>query len=569
LTSYVPRTSDSADPLVGSIVDDRYHVQHRIGKGGMGSVYLADHLRLHRRVAIKTLHPELMAHRDAVTRFHREALAAAAIGNEHVVNVTDMGQLDGGGYYLVLEFLEGADLGYTVASEGMFSIARSLGIALQLCDALEAVHAAGIVHRDLKPENLFLVSNARHPDFLKVLDFGVCKIREARLGERHITDTGVAIGTPHFMAPEQVEGRRDIDGRVDVYAFGAILHFLLVGEPPFDAPTVPRLFMRICQDPPPRVRAKRPGVPRALEQLVLGALSKEPAQRPAGPAELRQMLAPLAAAAAASESALPSARRRGRVALLRSGVREHEAPQSLPASGSAAPSLRELDRTPTIPSIAPPSSHESLPKIPRHGAPRLICALLIAAVALTVLAMRDDGPASRDQAPSQSGGAERARVAGPALDEPRGAPAHDASEASELRELRSQIEPNPAPVGAVEGKAEPPSAGLPTPGSAAPEPARAARDAARTARVTRSSPDSQRPTSARTPEPVTAPANTGAPDERARPELTQPIPRPAGISPPPVEAAPTSPPREPERRPGRLAERELLPVFLATPDSER
>jgi serine/threonine-protein kinase len=216
---------------VGRILEGRYRVLHCIGKGGMGAVSLT------------------------VARFHREALAAASVGNEHVVDVTDMGQLESGAYYIVLEYLEGADLRWTVASEGRLSIRRSLAIAVQLCDALSAVHVAGIVHRDLKPEDLFLVQRATQPDFLKVLDFGVCKFHDLGLLEglddkgkgKRLTATGGLIGTPQYMAPEQLEVGGTIDPRADLYAVGAILHFALTGEPPFDALTLPQLFSSICQ----------------------------------------------------------------------------------------------------------------------------------------------------------------------------------------------------------------------------------------------------------------------------------------------------------------------------------
>ncbi|MET0389318.1 MAG: serine/threonine-protein kinase, partial [Polyangiales bacterium] len=270
----------SRDPWVGSVLDDRYRIIRRIGKGGMGSVYLAEHVLIRRQVAIKTLHPTLSESAEVIERFQREAVAAAAVGNEHIVGVTDMGQLEDGTYYLALEYLEGSEVAHKVESEGLFDVASSLALGLQLCDALTAVHAAGIVHRDLKPENLFLVKRGSPPaDFLKIVDFGVCKFREAEQNVR-LTATGVALGTPHFMAPEQIEGRRDVDLRADIYAVGGILHFVLAGATPFAAASMPRLFTQICQQPPPPLRTLRDDVPAALERAVLRALAKEPDQRP-------------------------------------------------------------------------------------------------------------------------------------------------------------------------------------------------------------------------------------------------------------------------------------------------
>ena len=290
LPSGVPR-----DPLIGSLLQGRYRVLQRIGKGGMGVVYLAEHVLIRRKVAIKTLHANPPAAPAIVERFHREALAATAIGDQHVVDVTDMGLLDDGAYYIVMEYLDGADLAFTVAAEGRLAIPRAVRIVLQLCDALTAVHAAGIVHRDLKPENLFLIDRAGQRDFVKVLDFGVCKLTELHDGSYHkLTGTGAALGTPHFMAPEQIEGRPDVDHRADLYAVGGILHHALAGEAPFDAPSLPRLFMRICNDPPPPLRQLRGDVPAALEAVVLRALAKEPEDRFESAAELKAALEPFA-----------------------------------------------------------------------------------------------------------------------------------------------------------------------------------------------------------------------------------------------------------------------------------
>jgi serine/threonine protein kinase len=369
------RVSESSDPLVGRILDDRYHVLHRIGKGGMGSVYLAEHVLIRRKVAIKTLHPSLSERPDVVQRFHREAVAAAAVGSEHIVRVTDMGQLDNGDYFIVLEHLQGADLAWVVASEGRLSIARSLRIVSQLCDALSAVHAAGIVHRDLKPENLFLIEREGVRDFVKVFDFGVCKIHDVDApAQRRLTDTGVTLGTPHFMAPEQIEASPDIDRRADLYAVAGILHFLLIGDPPFDAPTIPRLLMRICYEPPPRLRALRPGISRSLERVVARGLAKSPDQRYPDAAALKQALAPLLAAAERTEQEHPS---EARPTLASPGVR----PQRADAVVN--------QRTPTVPSNPDQRFHpagdssESL-RVRRQRLPTVLTlsALLIAISAL-------------------------------------------------------------------------------------------------------------------------------------------------------------------------------------------
>ena len=309
--------------------------------------YLAQHVLIGRKVAIKALHPALATLPETVARFHREALAAAAIGNQHVVDVTDMGQVESGGYYIVLEYLEGADLGWTVASEGRLSIRRSLAIAVQLCEALSAVHAAGIVHRDLKPENLFLVQREGQPDFVKVLDFGVCKFHEVALLDgletldgkrRRLTATGALVGTPQYMAPEQIEVAGPIDPRADLYAVGAILYFALTGEPPFDALTLPQLFSSVCHTPAPHVSALRPDVSPELDRLVRRALAKRPEQRFDDAAQLRAALLPLLAAADEQSATQGSEARPRRARFSRSGVRPsvHAAqPASAPRMSSA------------------------------------------------------------------------------------------------------------------------------------------------------------------------------------------------------------------------------------------
>jgi serine/threonine protein kinase len=283
-----------SDPLIGALLDARYQVHGPIGKGGMGTVYLAEHVLLRRKVAIKTLHPALTSTPEVIERFHREAVAAGSIGSEHIVRVTDMGRFEGDICYIVMEYLEGADVGWRVSTEGSLSVLRTRHIALQLCKALGAVHAAGIVHRDLKPENLFLTTRDGDSDFLKILDFGICKFRDlAAHSYSRLTATAVALGTPHFMAPEQIEGSKLLDHRADLYAVGANLYFMLTGTVPFDAGSVPGLFHRICLEPAPDVRGRRPDVPAALAEVLDRALAKSPDARFASAGEFYDALAAL------------------------------------------------------------------------------------------------------------------------------------------------------------------------------------------------------------------------------------------------------------------------------------
>lgn len=290
------RAVTARDPLIGRLLHDRYKVHKRIGKGGMGIVYLAEHVLLRRKVALKILGDRAFASDEMVARFHREATAAAAVGSEHIVDVTDMGMLEDGSFFIVLEYLEGAELALAIANDGPMPLGRAVHVISQLCDALTAVHSAGIVHRDLKPENLFLVSHEGETDFLKVLDFGVCKVFEDRTsGDRPLTRTGTSLGTPEFMAPEQIDGSEDADARADIYAAGAILYFALTGAAPFESASLPRLFMRVSSEPPPSLLALRPDLPPALDAVIKRALQKRPEDRYQSSAELRAALQPFAA----------------------------------------------------------------------------------------------------------------------------------------------------------------------------------------------------------------------------------------------------------------------------------
>jgi serine/threonine protein kinase len=287
------------DPLIGTVLDERYRVIRRIGRGGMGIVYLAQHVLIGRKYAIKTLSERTNATEEMVARFHREAVAAAAVGSQHVVEVTDMGRLPDGTLYIALEYLDGIELANAVRAEGPFSVARAVHVACQLCDALGAVHEQGIVHRDLKPENLFLIEQRGVKDFLKVLDFGICKLLEGGAHEDDpdkpaLTRTNASLGTPQYMAPEQFQSSARVDQRADLHAVGAILYFMLTGKPPFDAPTMAQLYMRICVEPPPALLARRPDVPFELDRAMRRAMSKHPEDRFPNSAALKSALLPFA-----------------------------------------------------------------------------------------------------------------------------------------------------------------------------------------------------------------------------------------------------------------------------------
>ncbi len=280
---------------VGLVVGGRYKILRTLGAGGMGGVYEAEHELIGKKVALKCLHKEYTRDRDLVERFKREARAATAIGNEHIVDVTDMGDLPDGAPFLVMEYLAGTTLSGLMEDLGAMRIPRAVHIARQVCDALGAAHEKGIVHRDLKPENVFLTRRGQDPDFVKVLDFGISKIHSGDRKDRGLTRTGMAIGTPTYMSPEQAQGLRDVDARTDVWAMGVILYEMLTGHRPFEADSYPMLLMRIVGSEPDPVTKWRKDVPDALSALVMKCLEKPVGTRMQTMYELESALAPFAA----------------------------------------------------------------------------------------------------------------------------------------------------------------------------------------------------------------------------------------------------------------------------------
>lgn len=280
----------ASDPWIGRVLHNRYRIKELIGRGGMGSVYAAEHVVIQRRVAVKLLHAQYAMSADVVARFRREAMAAAAIGNEHIVDVTDMSRLDDGSLFMVLEFLEGRDLGTEIEEAGPLSVERTLNISIQICEALAAAHGKGIIHRDLKPENVFLMQKNGARDFVKVLDFGISKFLESPDGLSRLTNSAATMGTPAYMPPEQCRGAKNVDARSDLYAIGAIMFRCLTGRLPFEATTLPELILKICTDPVPSVLASGGLVSSELDGVIARLLAKDPASRFQTPSELRAVL---------------------------------------------------------------------------------------------------------------------------------------------------------------------------------------------------------------------------------------------------------------------------------------
>lgn len=281
-------TSTGQDPLVGTVIADRYRVEKKLGQGGMGAVYLAEHMLIKKKVAIKCLHAGLASNSDVVRRFHNEAVAATAIGHPHIVDVTDMGRFDDGTFFMALEYLSGRDWQDDLDATGAQPLEKVAHIGMQICDALDAATAKGIVHRDLKPENIFLIERHGDPNFVKVLDFGISKFHDGIGGS---TRTGELMGTPYYMAPEQVRGERNVTHVADIYALGVIFHQALTGKVPFDGNTLPELILKIAQDPAPNLTERLDNIPVAISDLVHGMLEKDPNHRPQRFSDVANVLA--------------------------------------------------------------------------------------------------------------------------------------------------------------------------------------------------------------------------------------------------------------------------------------
>ncbi|WP_437737886.1 serine/threonine-protein kinase [Sorangium sp. So ce1335] len=292
-----------ADPLVGATVAGAYLITRLLGEGGMGRVYETHHTRIPgKRFALKTLHPELAQQPTVLARFQREAEAAAAIRSPHVVEIYDVNRLSDGRPCIIAEYLDGQGLGELLAaSGGRLPVGTAVRIAREVCDGIAAAHAAGIVHRDLKPENIFLTGDPACPT-VKVLDFGISKTSEPSA----LTRTGMVLGTPAYMAPEQAKGE-EVDLRADIYAVGAVLYHALTGQRPFEQSDPTATLLAVMTEEPKPPRALNPEIPPGLELVLQRAMAKDKGGRHASMGELASDLTPYEEAAAAGQ--MPSSTR--------------------------------------------------------------------------------------------------------------------------------------------------------------------------------------------------------------------------------------------------------------------
>ncbi|MFW6052010.1 MAG: serine/threonine-protein kinase [Myxococcota bacterium] len=267
-----------ADPLIGRVLADRYRIVSLLGRGGMGVVYKVEHVHIGKLMAMKLLAGELSRNREVLKRFRREAEAASKLSHPNTVQIFDFGQAEGL-TYLVMEYVEGVSLGQLIKQSGALDMARAARIGAQICASVSEAHELGIVHRDVKPENVMLVQGRSEPDFVKVLDFGLAKLREGSDATVTVTRAGHIVGTPYYMAPEQIRGE-EVDGRTDVYSIGALLYRALTGTPPYWAPSPVGVLTKHLTEPlvPPSQRIEGPLPPEA-DAIVARAMQKHPADR--------------------------------------------------------------------------------------------------------------------------------------------------------------------------------------------------------------------------------------------------------------------------------------------------
>jgi len=264
----------------GDVLDGKYEIKSLLGEGGMGAVFLAENTLISRKVAIKVLHAQFASEDQVVARFHREARTASMIGHDNIIEIMDLGQTPEGSPYIVMELLDGCSLADIIEEDRGMDISRAADVIGQVLSALQAAHNKGIIHRDMKPDNVSLVTVAGRTDFVKVLDFGISKFHAQGSGDHmNLTQTGMVLGTPVYMAPEQAEGRSDLDHRADVFSTGAMFYQMLTGHLPFKASNLQELLRKLLLEEPTDPKQYRPELPDELCDILKMALARDPNER--------------------------------------------------------------------------------------------------------------------------------------------------------------------------------------------------------------------------------------------------------------------------------------------------
>ncbi|HEY4215939.1 MAG TPA: serine/threonine-protein kinase, partial [Gemmatimonadaceae bacterium] len=312
---------------VTAAIGDQYLIETEVGRGGMAVVYRATDLRLHRTVAIKVLPPDVAFNTDVRTRFIREAQTAAQLNHPNIVPIYSVDERDSSGLvYFVMSYIDGDSLGVRLGREGAWPIDKTVRVLRDVADALAYAHAHGVVHRDIKPDNILIDRASGRP---MVTDFGIAR---AAAGETRLTVTGVAVGTPAYMSPEQAMGERELDGRSDLYSLAVVGYHMLVGDTPFKAANTPAMLVKHVSERPAPVRDRRPDVPAYLAVAIDRALAKRPEDRWADAAEFRDAL----------DGAIKNAANDG-------GRYQRQAPELAPLPAPASP----ISSVPPMPVPAP------------------------------------------------------------------------------------------------------------------------------------------------------------------------------------------------------------------------
>ena len=438
----------SVDPLLGRTINDRFKISALLARGGMGKVYLAEQLPLGRQCAIKVLNPGYAGDQDPEfqKRFFLEASVASKLTHPNTVTIFDYGKTDDDIYYIAMEYLEGVTVHRAIKLAGNLPELRVAHIAMQICRALREAHSLGVIHRDLKPANIFLVRHGDESDYVKLLDFGLVKEVGEHKAEEQLTQTGLFMGSPKYMAPEQIRGDR-VDARTDIYSLGVIMYEMLCGKVPFDRPNSLNTLMAHVNDEAPSMHALNPNaqIGMAMEHAVVRCMAKEPERRYQS---MDEVLIALKEVSGVTQSSLAGA----------SGAYAFSSGQfPSPGIGNALSSGSFTPSGQPIPAILAPAPSHGTPLAlqaasiePPAKSPRLAAMLVLALTALvaggvTVLVTRDD-PGARAAAASSGVHASALAALPSAPGEASAAATPPAAAASSLAIVRVDTDPDGAVV---------------------------------------------------------------------------------------------------------------------------
>jgi eukaryotic-like serine/threonine-protein kinase len=379
------KTAPRGIPSPGEIFARKYRIERVLGVGGMGAVLAAQHIHLEERVAIKVMLPEMALDPGTTKRFLREAKAAVKIKGDHVAKVQDFGETESGQPYIVMEYLVGESLDAALERRGRLSVVETADYLLQASDAIAQAHALGIVHRDIKPPNLFLTTREDGSIFVKVLDFGISKASASSPASDglHLTKTQSLVGSPMYMAPEQMRPNGAIDPRTDIWALGVVAYELLTGKVPFDGQSVTELCALVLMDEPKAPRTVRPDIPAGLEAIILRCLQKKPDDRYPNLAAMANALAPFASREAVDHAARISRAlkvREGELAVALHATVKSDAAQAAPKAPKTAVAEFSPGAPPAVKTSAAWSGIPSSADIPKRSSwPLVVGAVALAA----------------------------------------------------------------------------------------------------------------------------------------------------------------------------------------------